>query len=72
MIYSCQTVQYERGAFLTIQEEMGDVFYIIQCGDITLYKKENNRMHPLCIVSSGHLLGEEIVINKKGIYEYSA
>lgn len=29
-------------------------------------------MHPLCIVSSGHLLGEEIVINKKGIYEYSA
>ena len=48
------------------------MFYIIQSGDVTLYKKDEKRNIRLCIISTGNLLGEEIVINKTGLYEYSA
>lgn len=72
MIYSCHSVQFERGAYLTVQDEPGEVFYIIQTGDVKLYKKESQLQLPLCIVSTGHLLGEEIVINSRGVYDYTA
>ncbi|KAM3134740.1 hypothetical protein pb186bvf_013215 [Paramecium bursaria] len=72
IIYSCQTVQYEKGQLLTIEGDVGEMFYIVQSGDITLYKKDEKRNIKLCIISTGNLLGEEIVINKTGLYEYSA
>lgn len=40
-------------------------------GDVTMYKKVENKTIPLCIISSGHLLGEEIIINKTNTYEYT-
>ncbi|CAD8072122.1 unnamed protein product [Paramecium primaurelia] len=72
MIYSCQTIQYDRATQLTSEDESGDSFYIIISGDVTVYKRVDNKNIPLCIVSQGHLLGEEIVINKSANYEFTS
>ncbi|CAD8164679.1 unnamed protein product [Paramecium pentaurelia] len=71
MIYSCQTITYDRGTQLAMEDEEGDVFYLVINGDLTLQKKIDNRNVSLCIISSGHLMGEEIIINKTGRYEYT-
>lgn len=57
---------------MTTEFESGDAFYIIISGDITLSKKKDEKIISLCIVSSGHLLGEEIIVNKMGLYEYTS
>ncbi|CAD8166933.1 unnamed protein product [Paramecium pentaurelia] len=71
MIYSCQTITYDRGTQLATEDDDGDVFYLVINGDLTLHKRIDNRNVSLCIISQGHLIGEEIIINKTGTYEYS-
>ncbi|CAK79452.1 unnamed protein product (macronuclear) [Paramecium tetraurelia] len=71
MIYSCQTITYDRATQLATEDDDGDAFYLVINGDLTLQKRIDNRNVSLCIISSGHLIGEEIIINKNGTYEYS-
>ena len=51
MIYSCQTITYERSTELSIEDETGNAFYLIINGDVTMYKRVENKNIPLCIVS---------------------
>lgn len=51
---------------------MGKMFYIIQMGEVTLLKKHNDDQMKLCILGKGALVGEEIVINDSGCYDFTS
>jgi CRP-like cAMP-binding protein len=91
IFYSFESKEYDRNSILYSEEEPGDVFFIIQRGEVTLSKQflDESKTPPsesviyICTLGIsynselpfkgvGHLLGEEILTNKKGVYENTA
>lgn len=55
------------------ENEIGEAFYIIISGEITLTKNSSDGSSiKVCILGRGSLFGEEIAINSSETYEYNA
>lgn len=79
LAYSFDVEQFSKGSVLTVDGLHKKSFYLIQNGDVLLEKIINDQMIKVCILSKillylakGQLLGEEVVMNEDGCFEYNS
>jgi CRP-like cAMP-binding protein len=66
-------MDYDINNLLCEENEIGEAFYVIISGEITLTKAAHDGSSiKVCILGRGSLFGEEIAVNYAETYEYSA